>query len=252
MNEEDYSLIKHVEYAKFVQNVISENNIKCYLIGGCLINALRDNGKFLSNDIDFAIVDSINLNNILDLLIKSSFLFYWETGGGVLSISPQMNKKYRIDLFLFVKRYLNYYMYEGAWLHEKICSFQTFKEEKVVLESKEFFTMFRPDLFLTTVYGDWSKPTDEYSSKQAGNTIHTKECIFYVGENNYDKIDFQIENLKIIFKTVTVRRSIININDKKINIFDDVYSNLFLKEKTLFYNDFIKFFIKEDIKYFDV
>lgn len=252
MNDEDYDLRKHIEYAKFIQNVILEDNIKCYLIGGSLINALRDDGKFLSNDIDFAIVGSSNLNNILDLLKKSGLLLYWETGEGLLSIYPQMNKKYKIDLFLFVKRYVNYYMYQVAWLHEKICSFQTFKEEKIVLENKEFITMFRPDLFLTTVYGDWSKPSDEYGSKQAGNTIHTRECIFYVGENNYNKIDFQIENLKLIFKDIIIRRNIVNIDEKKINIFDDTYSNFFLKEKTLFYNDFIKFFIKEDVKYLDI
>ena len=143
-------------------------------------------------------------------------------------------------------------MYDMQWLHERICSFQTFKEEKVILENKELITMFRPDLFLTTVYGDWSKPSDEYISKQAGNTDHLKECVFYIDENNYNKIDFQLENLKIIFKSVIVRRNIINIDAKKINIFDDIYLNFFPKEKTLFYDDFIKFFIKEDIKYFDV
>jgi hypothetical protein len=84
------------------------------------------------------------------------------------------------------------------WLHERICGFQTFKQEKVILESKEFLTMFRPDLFLTTVYGDWSKPSDEYFSKQAGNTIHTKECIFYVSENNYDKIDFHFNSKETV------------------------------------------------------
>ena len=46
----------HVEYAKFIQNIILEQNIPCYLIGGALINSLRDNGKLLTDDIDFAII----------------------------------------------------------------------------------------------------------------------------------------------------------------------------------------------------
>jgi hypothetical protein len=179
-------------------------------------------------------------------------LFGWERFHSVLQIFPLYKRELKIELFLFIKRHVNYYMYDAQWIHERICSFQTFKQEKVILESKEFLTMFRPDLFLTTVYGDWSKYSDVYCSKQAGNTIHTKEIIFYVGENNYDKIDFQIENLKIIFKNVTVKTSLNNIDEKKINVFDDTYLNSLPKEKTLFYNDFIKFFIKEDIKYFDV
>jgi len=252
MNLLPYNRTQHVEYAKFIQNIILEDNIKCYLIGGSLINTIRDNGKFLSSDIDFAIIGDGNLDKIFKLIEKSGILFYWESENDILSIYPGLDKKYKIDLFLFVKRHVNYYMYQVVWLHEKICSFQTFKEQTVLLENKEFITMFRPDLFLTTVYGDWSKHSDEYSSKQAGNTIHTKECIFYVGENDYDKIDFQIENLKIIFKNVTVKTSLNNIDEKKINIFDDTYLSSLPKEKTLFYNDFIKFFIKEEIKYFDV
>jgi hypothetical protein len=251
MNNEDYNSIQHVEYAKFIQNIILEENIKCYLIGGSLINALRDNGKLLSNDIDFAVICN-DLYDVLKLLEKSGFLFSWKSEGFMLIIYPGCNERYRIDLFLFVKRNVNYYMYHVGWIHEKICGFQTIKEQKVLLESKELVTMFRPDLFLTTVYGDWSKPSDEYTSKEGGNTEHLRECVFYVDENNYDRIDFQVENLKKIFKTVVIRRSIVNINDKKINIFDNIYSNFFSKEKVLFYNDFIKFFIKEDIKYFDV
>ena len=246
--------MQHVEYAKFIQNLLLENNIKCYLIGGSLINALRDNGKLISNDIDFAIINYDNdiIYDILKLLEKSGLFFSWETGVGMLCVYLERNKKYKIDLFLFVKRHVNFYMPKMVWLHERVSSFQTFKEEKVILENKELITMFRPDLFLTTVYGDWSKPSDEYISKQGGNTDHLKECVFYIDENNYNKIDFQLENLKIIFKSVIVRRNIINIDAKKINIFDDIYLNFFPKEKTLFYNDFIKFFIKEDIKYFDV
>lgn len=251
MNEFDYDPVRHVEYAKFIQNLILEENIKCYLIGGSLINALRDNGKLLSNDIDFAVICN-DLANVLKLLEKSGFLFSWKNEGFMLIVYPAYNQRYRIDLFLFVKRHINYYMYHVEWIHEKICSFQTIKNQKVLLESKELVTMFRPDLFLTTIYGDWSKPSHKYTSKDGGNTDHLRECVFYADENNYDKIDFQIENLKIIFKTVTVRRSIININDKKINIFDDVYSNFLPEKNSLFYNDFIKFFIKEDIKYFDV
>ena len=250
----EYSTVQHVEYAKFIQNLLLENNIKCYLIGGSLINALRDNGKLISNDIDFAIINYDNdiIYDILKLLEKSGLFFSWETGVGMLCVYLGHNKKYKIDLFLFVKRHVNFYMPKMVWLHERVSSFQTFKEEKVILENKELITMFRPDLFLTTVYGDWSKPSDEYISEQGGNTDHLKECVFYIDENNYNKIDFQLENLKIIFKSVIVRRNIINIDAKKINIFDDIYLNFFPKEKTLFYNDFIKFFIKEDIKYFDV
>ena len=254
INYMEYSTVQHVEYAKFIQNLLLENNIKCYLIGGSLINALRDNGKLISNDIDFAIINYDNdiIYDILKLLEKSGLFFSWETGVGMLCVYLERNKKYKIDLFLFVKRHVNFYMPKMVWLHERVSSFQTFKEEKVILENKELITMFRPDLFLTTVYGDWSKPSDEYISKQGGNTDHLKECVFYIDENNYNKIDFQLENLKIIFKSVIVRRNIINIDAKKINIFDDIYLNFFPKEKTLFYNDFIKFFIKEDIKYFDV
>jgi hypothetical protein len=252
MNESNYDPARHAEYAKFVQNLLLEDNIKCYLIGGALINSLRDDGKLSSNDIDFALILNDNLNRVLNVLQKSMFAFYWNCQEYLLTIYPCYDEKYRIDLFLFIKRNVNYYMHQIEFMHEKICSFQTFKQQKVLLENKEFITMFRPDLFLTTIYGDWSKPNDQYISKQGGNTDHIKECIFYTDKNNYDILDFQIENLKLLFKEVVVKRNLANIDEKKINIFDDIYTNCLPKETTLFYNDFIKFFIKEDIKYLDV
>ena len=144
----------HVECAKFIQNSILEQNIPCYLIGGALINSLRDDGKLLTEDIDFAVIVEGDIDIILKILEKSGLLFSWERFNSVLRIFPLFRKELQIELFLFIKRYVNYYMYDMQWLHERICSFQTFKQEKVILESKEFLTMFRPDLFLTTVYGD--------------------------------------------------------------------------------------------------
>ena len=49
----------YVESAKFVQNILLENNIKCFLIGGSLINSIRDNGVLNTDDIDFAIFQSL-------------------------------------------------------------------------------------------------------------------------------------------------------------------------------------------------
>ena len=53
--------ILHVEFAKFVQNNLLENNIDCFLVGGSLINAVRDKGNLISDDIDFAIVNEENI-----------------------------------------------------------------------------------------------------------------------------------------------------------------------------------------------
>ena len=67
----EYHTDHYINYAKFLQNLFWENNIECYLIGGSLINAVRDNGVFKSDDIDFAIIANENyknLNSILDLM----------------------------------------------------------------------------------------------------------------------------------------------------------------------------------------
>lgn len=245
-------IILYIEYAKFIQNAILEEDIPCYLIGGALINCLRDNGKFLTDDIDFAIIFDGNFNDILEILQKSGLLFSWECFNSVLRIFPACKKESKIELFLFVKRHVNYYMYEVEWMHERISSFQTFKQQKVFLENKELITFFRPDLFLTTTYGNWQVPNKSYFSNKSGNTGHLKTCVFYTNEENYDKIDFQVENLKIIFKNVIVKRNLKNIDEEKINIFDDFYSIGISKDNNLFYSDFIKFFIKEKIKYFDL
>jgi len=242
----------YIEYSKFIQNAILEQNIPCYLIGGALINCLRDNGKLLTDDIDFAIIFDGNFSDILKILEKSGLLFSWECFNSILRIFPLCRKELKIELFLFVKRHVNYYMYEAHWPHERISSFQTFKEQKVVLENKEFVTFFKPELFLTTVYGDWRQAQNAYFCRKGGDTTHLKDCIFYTNEDNYDKIDFQVENLKIIFKTVSVKRNLEKIDDSKINIFDNFYSEQVSKETNLFYSDFVKFFIKEKIKYFDL
>ena len=242
----------HVEYAKFIQNIILEQNIPCYLIGGALINSLRDNGKLLTDDIDFDIIFEEDLNIIIKILEKSGLLFSWERFNSVIRIFVACRRHLKIEIYLFVKRHVNYYLPETEWIHERICSFQTFKQEKVILENKELITFFRPDLFLTMVYGDWSNRKDVYFSAKGGQTSHLKECVFYTNEDNYDRIDFQIENLKIIFKDITVKRDLKNIDCKKINIFDDLYVAVIPKENNLFYSDFVKFYIKEDIKYFEV
>lgn len=242
----------YVECAKFIQNTILEQNIPCYLIGGALINSLRDDGKLLTDDIDFAVIVEGDIDIVLKILEKSGFIFSWERFDSVLRIFPLLKKELKIELFLFVKRHVNYYMHDIQWLHERICGFQTFKQEKVVLENKELITFFRPDLFLTTVYGDWHNRKDGYFHTKSGNTDHLKECVFYTNEDNYDKIDFQIENLKIIFRNIVVKRNLKEMNYQKINIFDDFYLTLLPRESNLLYSDFIKFFIKEDIKYFDI
>ncbi len=64
----------HIESAKFLQNLLIQNNIKCYLIGGALINAVRDNGEFKSNDIDFAVLcDEENTMEKIRPLMEQDF-----------------------------------------------------------------------------------------------------------------------------------------------------------------------------------
>ena len=43
----------YIESAKFLQNILIENNINCYLVGGSLINSIRDGGILNTEDIDF-------------------------------------------------------------------------------------------------------------------------------------------------------------------------------------------------------
>ncbi len=245
--------IIYIEFAKFIQNILLENNIECYLIGGSLINAVRDDGVLLSDDIDFAIVNEENLDKVFKILNENAPTFIWTMNDSVISIYLYEGMKLKIDLFLFVKRNLNYYLKSYTWLNEKIYGFQTFKKTKVILENKEFYTIFRPDIFLKIVYGDYSKPKkDYYPNTQGGDTQHVKECIFYTSVCNYDKVDFQVENLKLFFQIVSVKRNYENIDDKKINIFDSSRINIDDTSKVLIYKDFINYYVKNNIKYFDV
>ena len=246
----EYHTDHYINYAKFLQNLFWENNIECYLIGGSLINAVRDNGVFKYDDIDFAIIANENyknLNSILDLMSANCPAFSWHLNFAVLTIYFNSNSNKRIDLNLFLKRNINYYLADLNFIHEKIFHFQTFKSSEVILENKSFTTVYRPDLFLKTVYGDYSVEKIQYGSKESGNTSHMKECCFYTDLENYDKIDMQVENLKNFFRKIIVKRGVLDIDCTKINIFDDCYSEIIIKNDNIFYSDFISFMIKNNI-----
>lgn len=250
--EKEFFINHYINYAKFLQNLLLENNIQCYLIGGSLINAVRDDGILKSDDIDFAVIANENypnLNSILDLISKYSPIFSWHLNVAVLSIYFNLDVKKRIDLNLFTKRNINYYLADLNYMHEKIFHFQTFKSSQVALENKNFTTIYRPDLFLKTVYGDYSVEKSQYGSQESGSTLHMKECNFYTSEHNYNKIDIQVENLKYFFSKIIVKRNILDIDNKKINIFDDCYSTIITENENIFYLDFIKFMIKNDINH---
>jgi len=240
-----------IEFAKFIQNELWNNGYKNYLIGGSLINAIRDKGVFTSDDVDFAVIldeyDEIVLNKILNILSKTVPEFSFVTYQGLITINPNHEKANKIDFFIFLRKYLNYYLNNLSWMHEKISSFQTFKIERVILENTEFITMHRPDLFLKTVYGDYQIKSDFYKCSKQGDTSHMRECMFYVSENNYDFVDLQYEILKTFFQVVNVKRNLNQINKNDINIFDDNIKTID-KEKNLFYSDFRNFLIQKNIK----
>jgi|LakMenE01Jun11ns_1017448.scaffolds.fasta_scaffold9955468_5 hypothetical protein len=243
----------HIESAKFLQNLLIQNNIKCYLIGGALINAVRDNGEFKSNDIDFAVLcDEENTMEKIRPLMEQNFgKFYWEQSEGSLSVYIGSNFEKQIDFFKYAKRRLNYYMYDMNWIHEKICHFQTYKIHNVILENKNFLTMHRPDLFLKTIYDDYEIPRKDYKNLNGGNTDHLKECFYYVKDLSASEVDFKAENLKNFFNKVTVKNDISCIDKNKINIFDDYFFNVFEENKTLFYKDFRNDLIRNNIKFDD-
>lgn len=240
-----------IEYAKFIQNELWNNNYKTYLIGGSLINAVRDQGKFLSEDLDFAIIvdsfDDTTMNKILQVLSLNVPEFTFTSFQGLLSIYPLYAKKTKIDFFLFLRKHLNYYMLDFNWMHEKIYSFQTFKNQKVVLEDTEFITIYRPDLFLKTIYGNFLEKSDAYQCPQRGDTSHMRECIFYTSEENYDLIDLQYDILKKFFARVVVKRNLDDIDHNKINIYDNCFEHLDIN-KNLFYSDFTNFLIQKNIE----
>jgi phosphorylcholine metabolism protein LicD len=62
----------YVECAKFIQNTILEQSIPCYLIGGALINSLRDGGKLLTDDIDFAVIVEGDIDFIISLIVSAN------------------------------------------------------------------------------------------------------------------------------------------------------------------------------------
>jgi phosphorylcholine metabolism protein LicD len=243
----------HIESAKFLQNLLIQNNIKCYLIGGALINAVRDNGEFKSNDIDFAVLcdDENTMEKIRRLMEQDFGKFYWEQSEGSLSVYIGSNFEKQIDFFKYAKRRLNYYMYDMNWIHEKICHFQTYKIHNVILENKNFLTMHRPDLFLKTIYDDYEIPRKDYKNLNGGNTDHLKECFYYVKDLSASEVDFKAENLKNFFNKVTVKNDISCIDKNEINIFDDYFFNVFEENKTLFYKDFRNDLIRNNIKFDD-
>lgn len=242
-----------IESAKFIQNLLLENNINCYLIGGALINSIRDNGDLKTDDIDFAIIneDLNNFDDLISLLEKYYLYFSWNKTPNFLSINIETNKDLKIDFFKFKRKNLNYYMNDITWIHERICHFQTFRTTEVSLENKSFLTMYRPDLFLKTVYGDYSVANEKYYNYKGGDTSHLQECYFYIDFNDFDKVDFKIETLKLFFPKVYVRNNLLNINDEKINIFHDNYSNILEKKSNIFYSDFKNFLLKNEISFDD-
>lgn len=248
---------KHVniytESAKFLQNLLLENNIKCFLIGGSLINSIRDNGILKSDDIDFAVLTDSekDMEKVLPVIQKNFCLFTWKQTDGLLSINVNCDSTKKIDFFRFVKKNLNYYMYDLHWIHERINHFQTFKNQYVVLEDKSFLTMYRPDLFLKTVYGDYSIQKNEYKNLNGGDTKHLQECVYYVKDKNSSKIDFRIENLKNFFNKVIVKNNISAIDENLINVFDDEYIDIFQEKNILFYKDFRDCLILNKIKFDD-
>lgn len=244
--------VQYINYAKFLQNLLLEHNFTCYLVGGALINSIRDNGVFQSEDIDFAILhegDSSVLEKALQIFRTNSPTFNYYINFATLTIYPSFDETKKIDFFAFRLRNVNYYLTDTTYIHEKIFHFQTFRTSEVTLENKNFITMYKPDLFLKTVYGDYSVIKSGYGAPDSGNTSHMKECNFYVDLENYDKVDYQVENLKTFFQKINVKRGIENIEIGKINIFDDIYINAVSKNDNLFYDDFIKFMFKNKIDY---
>lgn len=243
----------YIETAKFLQNILLENNIKCFLIGGALINSVRDNGVLNTEDIDFAILnDEVdNMDNLIDLFERYLPYYTWNRCPNFLSINIYADQDKKIDFFKFSKKHMNYYMYDMNWIHERINHFQTFKTHNVILENKSFRTMYRPDLFLKTVYGDYSIRKNEYKNLHGGDTSHLHECIFYINSNNFSTIDFKIENLKLFFKTVHVKNDISAMNHSLINVLDDSYINLFSEKTNLFYKDFRNHLITNKIMFDD-
>jgi len=242
-----------IESAKFIQNLLFDKNINCYLIGGALINALRDGGILKTDDLDFAIIsDELNdLSSLIPILEKHFPYFCWSRMVNFLSINLNGQKDQKIDFFKFKKKHLNFYLNDETWIHERICHFQTFKTDTVVLENKKFLTMHRPDLFLKTVYGNYNIQSQEYYNEQGGDTSHLRECNFYIDKNNFNTIDFKIENLKIFFLRVNVCRDFSKIDYSKINIFDEVFAKQINKNNNLFYSDFKNFLINNKITFDD-
>lgn len=246
--------VQIVEYAKFLQNILLENNINCLLTGGSLINSIRDNGTLHTDDIDFAILcDDKNFNMYTVLaIIENHITFTWSLYPNYLAVCPiHENHNIKIDFFKFVKRNLNYYTNDGNWIHERIAHFQTFKHSEVILENKSLLTMYRPDLFLKTVYGDYSVKRDEYYNLKGGDTQHLQECIYYADINNFDLIDFKVENLKLFFRNVIVKTDLVGLDETKINVFDRIHASNFDQNKILLYKDFTNFLVKHNITFKD-
>ena len=51
----------------------------------------------------------------------------------------------------------------------------------------------------------------------------------------------QVENLKNFFRKIIVKRGVLDIDCTKINIFDDCYSEIIIKNDNIFYSDFLKY-----------
>jgi hypothetical protein len=247
--------VQTVEYAKFLQNILLENNINCFLVGGALINSVRDHGVLHTDDIDFAILcDDIDFDmKTLIKIFENYITFNWSLYPSYLAVCP-IHEGYdniKIDFFKFVKRNLNYYINDANWIHERISHFQTFKHSEVILENKNFVTMYRPELFLKTVYGDYFVKRDEYHNQNGGDTQHLHGCIYYADVNNFDSIDFKVENLKLFFRNVLVKTDLVGIDETKINVFDRCHASNFDQNKILLYKDFTNYLIKHNITFKD-
>ena len=102
----DIDKIKYIEFAKFLQTIILEKNIPCYLIGGSLINSIRDNGVLLTDDIDFAITSEQKDNHILHFLMDSLMNILpfctWNIQESMIRFKLYGRDDMKIDVFLFL------------------------------------------------------------------------------------------------------------------------------------------------------
>jgi len=180
---------------KIIHNILSQLNIKYFLLGGTLLGAIREN-DFIDYDYDVDIgifyediVDKID--KLKESLEKNNFIFWCEYGVINEGYCFQYIKDsiFRVD-FDVVYRLSETKSYYGLSVGPHNDVYKLYKYEVPINNKILEYDRFKPleityipenyEKYLETEYGDWKTPRKETINHWIERNLKNKDCKHYL------------------------------------------------------------------------